>query len=123
MGIIIRKFSLEVRQVKIQKKEEEVTHFTVNCGQAPSLWLKQETELFPIYGHPQLQYALLGYLQINLPLRIIQAGLLGEVLQLGFPQWVSPGSCCGVAGRKGPWRGLVGGDLVGAVCPPSLGEV
>lgn len=70
----------------------------------------------------QLECALLGYLQINLPPRSIQAGLVGEVLELGFSQWVSPGSRCGVTGRGGPWGGLVVGDLVGAVRPPSLGE-
>lgn len=63
------------------------------------------------------------YLQINLPLRGIWAGLVGEVLQLRFPQWVSPGSHRGVAGRGRPWGGLVVGDLVGAICPSSLGEV
>ena len=52
-----------------------------------------------------------------------QAGLVGEVLQLGFPQRVSPGSRCRVTGYEGPWGGLMVGDLVGAICPPSLGEV
>lgn len=93
---------------------------------APSLWSKQETQLSLVRDLPQLQPlqpALLRYLQINLPRRGIQAGLVGEVLQLGFPQWVSPGSHRGVASRGGPWGGLVVGDLVGAICPPSLAEV
>lgn len=77
----------------------------------------------PIYGLPQLQPALLRYLQINLPPRGICAGLVGEVLQLGFPKWVSPGGHCGITGCGGPWGGLVVGDLVGAICPSSLGEV
>lgn len=95
----------------------------VSCGQAPSLWLKQQTQLTPAHGLPQLQPALLSYLQINLPLRGIQAGLAGKVLQLDFPQWVSPGGRGGVASRGGPWVGLVVGDLVGAICSTSLGVV
>lgn len=63
-----------------------------------------------------------GYLQINLSWRGIWAGLVDEVLQLGFPQRVSLGSHRGVADRGGPWGGLVDGDLVGAICPSSLGE-
>lgn len=96
---------------------------SVSCGQAPSLWLKRETQLFPTHGFPQLQHALFEYLQINLPLQGIWAGLVGKVLQLSFPQWVFPGSHCGVTGCGGPWGGLAGGDLVGAICPPSLGVV
>lgn len=87
------------------------------------MWSKQQTQLTPAHGLPQLQPAMLRYLQINLPPWGIQAGLSREILQLGFPQWVSPGSHRGVAGCGGPWVGLVVGDLVGAICPPSLGVV
>lgn len=117
MGIIVRKGSLRVRQVK-----EEVTRFSVSCGQAPSFRLKQETQLTPTHGLPQLHPAPPGYLQINLSRLGIWAGLVDEVLQLGFPQWVSPGSHRGVTDRGGPRGGLVVDDLVGAICPSSPGE-
>lgn len=67
--------------------------------------------------------ALLQYLQVNLPRWAVQAGVIGEVLQPGFSQWVSPSRHSRVAGCGGPWAGLVVGDLVGTVCPSSLGEV
>lgn len=122
MGVIIRKTSRDQAD-EGPEKERSDSLLSVSCGQAPSLWSKQQTQLTPAHGLPQLQPALLRYLQINLPPWGIQAGLVGEVLQLGFPQWVSPGSHRGVAGCGGPWVGLVVGDLVGAICPPSLGVV